>query len=131
MPASPVDRARAAIVITLRGTAIPPRAGRLSRLGDGDGMFGHDLEGAVLEDGDDAAAHALSVGQVEEDRVAWLPSGSGSSTPPSMRALGLWGPGSSCQRGGARAGGVAGLVASGRVRGRDRPLTVLGGVVLS
>jgi hypothetical protein len=37
-------------------------------------VFGHDLDGAVFQDGNDAAAHARPVGQLDRDRVAGTPS---------------------------------------------------------
>jgi hypothetical protein len=64
-------------------------------------MFGHDLESAVLEDGDDAAAHALPVRQVDEDRVAWPPSGVRLVQADHHAPLGLCGPGCSYPEAGA------------------------------
>jgi hypothetical protein len=46
-------------------------------LPDHDGMLGHDLDRAVVLDVHDAAADRLAVGKVDEEVVAWSPTGLG------------------------------------------------------
>ena len=50
-------------------------AGAADALSDDDLVLGYDLQGAVFGDVDDAAAHSLSVGQVDKDLIAWPPFG--------------------------------------------------------
>jgi hypothetical protein len=59
-----------------RWLASDPGASRVARaLFDNDLVLGHNLHGAIFGDVDDAAAHTLPVRQIDEDLIAWPPSG--------------------------------------------------------